>query len=377
MTIFTTAEKALVIIPKWSGGLSFLSSLFIVQDILRCPKRRSTSYHRLILGLSISDMFGSFSGSFLSSWPIPASTDPPIYGAVGTTATCTAAGFFSQAGNVGTPLYNGSLATYYYLMIVLGWEKSKIFQSEWMLHVLPIAFSWGTAFAGIGLKLYNSANFTCWIAPYPSDCKDSHTYGPEEANCERGDNAWIYRLAFASAEVWAVFAYQIFAMMKVYWTILKQERANDRYNVDGVNRRQSSKKVANQALLYTGSFLITWIFEFLTRLLQAVTGKTFFPLLILFVIFWPLQGFLNFLIYIRPRFLRWWKENPEFLSIGPAFSTKSSLWSINWRSSDIRFKSRRSTELGDEGARHQGGGGLHVASKTEAGRDFAVDEGEE
>jgi hypothetical protein len=45
---------------------------------------------------------------------------------------------------------------------------------------------------GIFLDLYNNADLWCWIAPYPLDCLDSWTYGGE-SNCERGDNAWIYR----------------------------------------------------------------------------------------------------------------------------------------------------------------------------------------
>ena len=54
------------IVPKFSAFVSYCSSIFIVQHVLRNKKRRNLVYHRLICGMSISDTFGSFS-SFLST----------------------------------------------------------------------------------------------------------------------------------------------------------------------------------------------------------------------------------------------------------------------------------------------------------------------
>ena len=55
----------------------------------------------------------------------------------------------------------------------------------------------------------------------------------------------------------------------------------------------------------------------LTRIFQTVQGKTYYPLLVLMAIFFPLQGFFNAIIYLRPRYLKHKSANPDrsFLAI--------------------------------------------------------------
>jgi len=64
-----------------------------------------------------------------------------------------------------------------------------------------------------------------------------------------------------------------------------------------------SKKIAVQGLLYVVAFYITWLFPTISRITELVAGKNYFPIQFLDTFLIPLQGFLNFLIYIRPRFL--------------------------------------------------------------------------
>ena len=85
-------RKALAIVPKVTGGISFCCSCLIFQHVLRDPKKRKSTYHRLMAGMSLSDMFGSFFGFFLSTWPFPKETG--MFGASGSLQTCDAAGFF-------------------------------------------------------------------------------------------------------------------------------------------------------------------------------------------------------------------------------------------------------------------------------------------
>jgi len=79
-----TQLKAMAIAPKCSGIISLISSTFIIQHVLRDRKRRNLTYHRLLLGMSISDFVGSLM-CFLSTWPIPRGE---ACLAAGTTATC-------------------------------------------------------------------------------------------------------------------------------------------------------------------------------------------------------------------------------------------------------------------------------------------------
>ena len=88
----STAEKALSIVPHITGLLSFCASFWIIFDIITRYRhqRTVTSYHRLLLGMSVYDAVCSFSLG-MSTWPIPRGTEG-IFAAVGTTQTCTAQG---------------------------------------------------------------------------------------------------------------------------------------------------------------------------------------------------------------------------------------------------------------------------------------------
>eukprot|EP00523_Entomoneis_sp_CCMP467_P020983 CAMPEP_0168851166 /NCGR_PEP_ID=MMETSP0727-20121128/12268_1 /TAXON_ID=265536 /ORGANISM="Amphiprora sp., Strain CCMP467" /LENGTH=576 /DNA_ID=CAMNT_0008905143 /DNA_START=181 /DNA_END=1912 /DNA_ORIENTATION=+ len=337
----------IAILPKISAMLSFLGSAWIMAEVLtgrdvetRLPKLKHP-YHRLLLGMSFLDTIESVANIF-STWALPADT-PNAWQAKGNTMTCNLQGFFLQA-SVGVPTYNAALSI-------------KAF---------------GTATAAVSLKLINPAGPWCWIAPFPSDCKDSWRY-PDEANCQRGDNAWIYRWAFFYAMMWFCLLFTsvctIMVARKVYTvdqTSLKYRRpeisgplAVENSTAPGTNEqdtnnepgtengrdnkrasfiksvsgsltratsrlgsiRDSHKRFAEnnartmeifkQAVWYVLAFYLTYCWSFVSRLLAQILGHTFYGLMILHSFFDPLQGFLNFFIYQRPRYLRERKDHPH------------------------------------------------------------------
>ena len=182
---YSSKQVAIAIVPKVSATLSIFGSAYILQYILRRPEKRSSVFSRLMVSLSVSDVVASIC-FFLTTWPVPAGT-PGAYGAVGTTQTCTAQGFFGQAAYLCTPLYNGMLAFYYLLVIRYQWREDQLKRIEPFLLIIPPLVALCVAVAGLILDLYNFANFICWIAPLPWGCLDSARHGPDDANCIRGD----------------------------------------------------------------------------------------------------------------------------------------------------------------------------------------------
>jgi len=93
---FGSAEQiALAMIPKIMSLPSLIGSIVLVRHIVRNPKRRNRLYHRIVAVMSSHNV--AFAGvSFMSTWSVPRDT-PGVFGAVGTTHTCTAAGFMAQA----------------------------------------------------------------------------------------------------------------------------------------------------------------------------------------------------------------------------------------------------------------------------------------
>lgn len=148
---FTEAqEKFLAICPKVTAAPSIIAAAYMVQHVLRSPSRRNRTYNRVILGMSSMDFIYAIK-CFTSTWPLPESTN--AFGAVGNTATCTAAGFWGQGASTSSMLYNGTLTLYYLFTIRQSWTQRQFKHWEWMLHLLPLTVGWSTAIAGIPLEL--------------------------------------------------------------------------------------------------------------------------------------------------------------------------------------------------------------------------------
>ena len=247
MSSFSPVQRAMAIAPKCSGFVSLCASTYIVQHVLRDRKRRNLTYHRLLCGMSISDMFGSFM-CFLSTWPIPRGE---AFLASGTVQTCAAQGFFNQSAALCTPTYNISLAIYYLLVVVGGWKEKRVEGIEKYLHALPIVAGLGTGIAGLILKLYNGAGWICWIAPGLPNHPERHN-----------PNYGVFRLAFLYADAWAIIVFLAVTMAVIYYHVLKQERSLDKYCSSSFasKKRKQSKKIRNQAFLYVAALYMTWIF---------------------------------------------------------------------------------------------------------------------
>ncbi|EJK61104.1 hypothetical protein THAOC_18458 [Thalassiosira oceanica] len=184
-----------------------------------------------------------------------------------------------------TPVYNISLAIYYLLVIVKGWKEKRIAKLEKYLHALPVLTGLGTGLAGLFLKLYNSAGWICWIAPGLPNHPGRHD-----------PNYGIYRLAFMYAIAWFVICFLAVAMLVIYVSVLRQEKKLDKYLTASVKKkRTNSIKIRNQAFLYVGCMYMTWLFGSVFRMMQFAGKKPPPAIIVLFVLFFPLQGFFNML----------------------------------------------------------------------------------
>jgi hypothetical protein len=97
-------------------------------------------------------------------------------------------------------------------------------------------------------------------------------------------------------------------------TIRRMER---RYSVVATqNRNRSSefriRQTALQAGLFVGAFILTYLWTSVLRLMEN-DGKVtsgYFAVALLSAFFYPLQGFFNFFIYVRPRYVELSRQNP-------------------------------------------------------------------
>ena len=71
-------------------------------------------------------------------------------------------------------LYMCSLQLQYLLTIKYGWTETRIRGVECSLHGVPWCLGLAAAITQLALKLYNPADWDCWIGPYPANCTSSH-----------------------------------------------------------------------------------------------------------------------------------------------------------------------------------------------------------
>jgi len=317
---------------------------------------RNSAYYRLMLAMSSSDFMVSIAW-FCTTWPIPKddnSLDNPsemVFGNIGNKQTCEAQAFFIQLGIV-TPFYNALLACYYYLTIRREWKEEEFKRKiEYAGHFVSFSFGFGTSIAGLAMELFNNSKVWCWIAPYPVGCGN----GPDEIPCERGINSKVLRWAFYYGPLWVMIFLVSFFMSMVYLYVRSLDNKMDQYtrtyrqnaartstesgssefhgggdrrrslmartfstmNTETLNeqrrqrRNERSKAVANQGLFYAGTFALVWVFGTIVRGMQLAGLTPPWIITFWFAVFTPSQGFFNFLVYIRPRLLRFLEQRKK------------------------------------------------------------------
>ncbi len=321
--------RANVIIPKITGLLSITGSGYIAQDVLRNPHKRTNSiYHRLMLGLSVSDIIYSTSAFVLTSWPIPRGY---FIGAAGNVATCDTSAFFSSIGMFATPLYNCSLVTYYLLQLKYNWVDRKLRAIEKWLHVVPWTVGLGVGVGGLASRAFGPLFTGCWATQaYPIEC----TFPGSDVECIRGgNNQQIYFGVLYFLNVLLSILYVSISMFRVYRAVVTVERNSEKYSFAATTlarlkhgrqgeqerkrkRRKRSRKIVIQGVLYSSALVLISIFP-LVSFLQLLfrTEEAGLPQIeTCIAIFSPLQGFFNTFIYLMPIFQKMYKMRRERLA---------------------------------------------------------------
>lgn len=209
MVLSLAQQTALAVVPKITASLSVLSSSAIAVIVLRDKSRRSKVFHRLVLGLSLTDVVTS-SWWVASTWPIP--RDSGVLWASGNTKTCTVQGFFLQLG-IANPLYNSSLSVYYLLAIHYSYSETRFRFVEPLFHLGPLGWGFVTAIIGIPLKIFNNAGLWCWIADYQG----------------RNTNTSPYRWGIFYAPLWLSFVAVSVILTKIVVYFRKKTRTSEKF----------------------------------------------------------------------------------------------------------------------------------------------------
>jgi hypothetical protein len=309
-------KVALAWVPRFSASLSLSGSSMIIYDILRDRSKRGSVFHNLMMAMSLFDIVGSLAWS-LSTLPIPEyefGEPSGIYGARGNEVTCKLQGFFIQLGYTSI-FYNMSLSFYFLLVVRYGMRENQLQRLQLWLHIPALIVGFALAFGGI--PVYGNSLWSCYIPPPPL-VEDYYNF-----------------VIFAAIST--AIAILTVNTILVYWAVRKRMIAARTSRMSWMGRNVSSsgglpmnpdaldvsvqlrrrempemliqkmeRQTFWQALFYLGAFYLTWPILLAPALITdaGLREGNIYPFYLTVITLAPLQGFLNFLVYARPRILQ-------------------------------------------------------------------------
>lgn len=324
MAVLTNGQAiSLTSISVLSSLLSITCSSIILYFIRRRQKEGSlpqnTTYHRLLFGLSVMDIINSAT-FMLQPVLAPKSSnggDSENVVSHGNDATCTLVGFLAQFG-IAAILYNGMLNCNFMLIICFGYEPSQLArQVEPWMHGVAILWPLLTGIAMIPMEVYEQIEIGlgCYVVANPSSCTDG-----TQLACYSQLFGW----AFGGGPLFLVVFFLLISNIMIYCKVRLAVKRSSRYEIAG-RELKKTRQVASQATLYVVACFNTVVWQLSIRgveSLELVTKEDeseFFWLMVLVSTFYPLQGFWNLLIYVRPKYMR-------FRCRYPRYSRRACLW---------------------------------------------------
>jgi len=299
--------------------------------------KRAEIQQRILLGLAMTDFITSLH-YVIGTVPFPQDD-----GGYGNEMTCNVSGFIGQFVP-STAIYNAFLGLFYLCTIKYGWRDEALKKLEWTCHISALSFALVTGIICLHLELFNPAFIHCWIADHPKGC----TQDPN-VECTRGDGNLALALGwgFYYVPVYIGFVVASFSMWLVYWHVRSVEKATLKYSVRALStpvlsglssdenaasivsgafrqakisqqrkeeekrKLQLSRQVFKQGMWYLFAFFATWFWPTVTTICESF-GYYYYWILVLLAITLPMQGFLNWIVYIRPRFLRYREKHDQW-----------------------------------------------------------------
>ena len=326
----------MAVLEMISGLISLFASVLMVCSILLSRKKLSTTFHRLLTALCISDIVSSLAVSF-SSFLSP--TETGIWLASGTFATCSIQGFFKIFGIIAAPMYNCAVCIFYLLVIKFN-KSDEYIKKKFEPFLLLVPFLWASAL-GANLwitKAFNPHYASCYVLDYPFSCSND-----PQVDCVRGEDAWSspFYILTSLVSISVVPVTIVTTLTLIHRTILKQEQRMSRFGRGSLNLHTHSvvssspgvrspsnvspslsKESLTQLVAYCCAWLIPniWLVIFLFDRLVHDRNPPIW-LRMCFHFFYPIQGLFNLIAFIVPRFRRTRKSHTNY-------SIKEALWVV-------------------------------------------------
>ena len=199
-------SKATAVIRSLCAIVSLISSSILIWMLLTSKVRLSTTYHRLLLGLSIANIFLSSSLATFN-YTAPSDGDYYVWNARGNQATFSAQGFILFVGSGSSVFYSCSL-NLYYLAVVKYQKRDKYVRTkvEPFLHGFPVLYALVCSITLLVKQNTNdsgggSCNYPVYQPPHCDGYEDGQIREGFEIPCGRGRDGAVlfyYLMAFTT-----------------------------------------------------------------------------------------------------------------------------------------------------------------------------------
>mmetsp|Transcript_26708 Transcript_26708/g.55055 ORF Transcript_26708/g.55055 Transcript_26708/m.55055 type:complete len:352 (-) Transcript_26708:477-1532(-) len=283
---------AKVIAAKTSGSISMIGSGFIIRDVmLRWQRRKEHQFlpivHRIILSMSIADLFTSCFVHILGTWMVPKGNVTmldesfliPL--AAGNETTCNAQAFIWDLFTLAGCCSNAMLAVTYWLVVCRKKSEKQLNKWKWQFPLLWLPWLLGLAYSFIfvvGFGFY-SLNGAWFCGAYVSD-----------------DIPWRNWMLAAIAGIINVWI--ILMMVLLIKFVCTLERKTDTYRRNR-ETREKSIQVTKQGIWFILAYMAALMPAVVTIISEDLPRN--FPIFVACA--YPMQGAFNALSYFRPKYI--------------------------------------------------------------------------
>jgi len=290
-------QRAIAYSPKPFGVISLFASFYVIRHLIVHPDKKERLYHRLVGYMNVAIIFRSIA-IIWGNWAVPKGT-PYFAGALGTVGTCTAQGFISILTSISVASYYASLSICSFISVKHKFKEEEYKWNEKWIHFvcvcLPLAYSiWMITEENI-----NPYGSGCYGASSPLGCQ-----ADPDLVCERvSDRINLAMLIVGLGQIIIYFVIPPCSMLALYLFLgqskKRSQSSKGMRKIIEAARKKMLWDVMLQIALYLFSFWGTYVLGLVHFVIQTITGKISYNLLIVANALTYSQGFIVMLVYFQ------------------------------------------------------------------------------
>ena len=229
-----------------AASISLIAASAIIWKIFHSHRGLSTTYHRLLFGLSVAVSMHAIAQIF-GGTPVPQEMEYFIPSARGNMRSCEIQGIFNAMGFGMTWMYNNCICLFY--LAIIRYNKTDVFiakRVEVWFHIFTILIPLCTTAAAYSMNLFNTSQIQC--APIENSPPHCHGVDPGETPvgktipCGRGNGKgglfyWVINASLLVVSILIV----TMSMTLIYRHVLGLEEKMNKYGVRALRLRVMSK----------------------------------------------------------------------------------------------------------------------------------------